>query len=383
MHYRDTVLNINMSNCFHNLNIIKKLNPNKKIIAVVKANAYGHGICGFSKILEKYNKVHYFSVATLDEAILLRKSGITKDILVLGVTPSDCFHIAYKYNIIITCHNLKCATDILNFNKTLNIHIKVDTGMNRLGFKNVNTFKQALDFINNSKSNLTGLFTQLSSADNDSEYTDFQIKNFKIFYKLVEHYKLEIHVQNTAGIVNNQNLSFVTAIRPGLIMYGHNCTNYKLVSNDTNEPLNLKELITLKSKVTMLKNVPPNTKIGYNGDYMCKDFTTIATLPIGYADGYKMIYKNLYVSKDLKQYKIRGKICMDQILVEVDDTIKEGDYLYLIDDTITAKYIAQKTYTSIYELLTSFSNRIHRNFYVNNKLIAYENILQFEIIGDA
>ncbi len=382
MNYRDTVLNINMDNCFHNLDIIKQLNPNKKIIAVVKANAYGHGLCGFSNILEKYNKVDYFSVATLDEAILLRKNGIKKDILILGVTHSDYFHIAHKYNIIITCHNLKCANDIFKFNEKLKVHIKIDTGMNRLGFKHIDTFKKSLHLIDSSKSELNGIFTQLSSADTDTDYTLLQIKIFKNFYELVKTRNIEIHIQNTAGIVNNSDLNIVTAIRPGLIMYGHNCTNYNLIDDTTNKQLDLKELITLKSKVTMIKPVPPNSKIGYNGDFICKDNTYIATLPIGYADGYKTIYKNLFVMKDLKKYKIRGKICMDQILVEVDNKINEDDYLFLINDEINAKYIAEKTYTSIYELLTSLSNRIHRNFYINNKLIAYENLFNFKILGD-
>ncbi len=382
MNYRDTILNINMDNCFHNIEVIKKLNPNKKIIAVVKANAYGHGICGFSSILEKYNKVDYFSVATLDEAVLLRKNGIKKDILVLGVTNPDYFEIAHKHNIIITCHNLKCAFSIFDFNKKLNVHIKLDTGMNRLGFKCIDNFKKALSLIDDSNSKLQGIFTQLSSADTDSEYTTLQIESFKNFHEIVKNRNIEIHIQNTAGIVNNANLSFVTAIRPGLIMYGHNCTNYKLIDTDSNEHLRLKELITLKSKVSMVKTVAKNSKIGYNGDFICKCDTNIATLPIGYADGYKMIYKNLYVMKGLNEYKIRGKICMDQMLIEVDSDVYEGDYLYLINDKITAQYIALKTYTSIYELLTSLSNRIHRNFYVNNKIVAYENTLHFEIQGD-
>ncbi len=379
MNYRDTILEVNMDNCFHNISLIKNLNPNKKIIAVVKGNAYGHGIRGFSYILEKYDKVNYFAVATLDEAVYLRLSGIKKDILVLGVTNKNYFDTAYEHNIIITCHNYTSAKDIGLFNKNLKVHIKIDTGMNRIGFTSLSQYMDAINVIDNSNSTLAGIFTQLSSADTDSEYTKEQIIKFKQFYNFTKHRNIEVHIQNTAGIVNNNNLDFVTAIRPGLILYGHNCTDYKNIGT-TNYHIDLKELITLKSKVTMIKKVPSNSKIGYNGDYINNNTINIATLPIGYADGYKMIYKNLFVEKDNQKYKIRGKICMDQLLIEVDETINEDDYVFLINDKINAKFIATKTYTSIYELLTSLSNRIHREFYVDKKLVAYESIIDFKRI---
>ncbi len=379
MHYRDTILEINMDNCFHNLEIIKQLEPNKKIIAVVKANAYGHGIKGFCTILEKYNKVDYFAVATLDEAVNLRMSGIKKGLLVLGAVSSEYFDIAYENNVQITCYNLKTAQNIHTFDKKLNVHIKVDTGMNRIGFTDIKTFKEALNLIDNSKSNLVGLFTHLSSADTNQDYTKEQIDIFKNYYDIVKDRQLEIHVQNSAGIINN-NLDFVTAIRPGLIMYGHNNTDYNRPDMDKKSFLNLKELITLKSKVIMLKDVNSNSKIGYNGDYINKKPTKIATLPIGYADGYKTTFKNLQAIKDDFSYKIRGKVCMDQLMVEVDNNVSEGDYLYLINDVISAKKISNTTYTSIYELLTSLSNRIYREFYVDGKLVAYENTMFFNTV---
>ncbi len=379
MNYRDTILEVNMDNCFHNINLIKELNPNKKIIAVVKANAYGHGIRGFSSILEKYNKVDYFAVATLDEAIYLRMNGIKKDILVLGVTDKSYFNIALEYNIIITCYSLKCAYDIYEFNKSLRVHIKIDTGMNRIGLVGSKQVNEAISLIDSSQSSLEGIFTQLSSADTDKEYTDFQIENFKKCYFIIKNRNIEVHVQNTAGIINNKNLNFVTAIRPGLVLYGHNCTNYKK-DKTFSELLDFKELITLKSKITMIKAVEANSKIGYNGDYINKDTVKIATLPIGYADGYKMIYKNLYAIKNNNKYKIRGKVCMDQLLVEVDDSIKEGDYIFLINNNLNANFIATKTYISIYELLTSLSARLYREFYLNGKLVAYESIIDFKVL---
>lgn len=374
MHYRDTILEINMDNCFHNLEIIKNLNPNKKIIAVVKANAYGHGMKSFCLILEKYNKIDSFAVATLDEGIKLRLNGIKKEILVLGAVSPEYFDVAFENNIQITCYNLKNAEAINKFNNNLKVHIKVDTGMNRIGINNISDFENILELIDNSNSEIVGVFTHLSSADTDCHYTKKQIDLFKDYYEIIKDRKIEIHVQNTGGIVNNSNLNFVTAIRPGLIMYGHNTTDYGNPDFESQEPLDLKELISLKSKVVMVKDIPANCKVGYDGDFITKEPIKLATLPIGYADGYKMAFRNLFATKDGIFYNIRGKICMDQLMIEVDEKIQEEDFLYLINNDITAKFIAKKTYTSIYEMLTSFSNRLFREFYVNDVIEAQENI---------
>ncbi len=359
-----------MNNCFHNIEQIKKLNKGKKIIAVVKANAYGHGIRGFCNILEKYKKIDYFAVATLDEAVNLRLNGITSEILVLGVTGVEYFDTAFEYNVCITCYNLKTAKNIKNYNKKLKVHIKIDTGMNRIGFNTLEEYKEVVNYIDNSESEIVGLFTHFSSADSDEQYTLNQIEKFKAFYNYTKDRDIEVHIQNSAGIINNCDIDFVTAIRPGLAMYGHNCTNKKL---------DLKPLISLKSKVTMLKSVGRNSKIGYNGEYITREDIKLATLPIGYADGYKMVYKSLYAVKDKEKYSIRGKICMDQTMVEVDEKVKEGDFLYLINDDITAEYIVKKTDISIYEFLTSWSNRIYREFYVNDEIVAKENIMYFDM----
>lgn len=363
MHFRDTLLEINMNNAFHNINIIKELNPFKKVIGVVKANAYGHGLVSFSRILEIHGEVDLFGTATLDEAFALRKNGIVSEIIVLGGISPIYLKDAYENNITLTCNNLDFATALCESKLPLNIHIKLDTGMNRIGFKNENEFIHCLKILQSSKVNITGIYTHLSSADDSREYTEYQIENFQKYIKYVDRPML-IHIQNTAGCLNYADLDFVNAIRPGIGMYGIN------VGDTEND---FKELINLKTTVLHVKEINEDECIGYNRTFTTDKKTYIGTIPIGYGDGYKRCYRDLYGYIGDKKFPIRGNVCMDQTMVEVDNTVKYGDYLNLIGEGCSVAHISEVTGISPYEILTSLSSRLFRKYSVNNKFIAWEN----------
>ncbi|MFV0503305.1 MAG: alanine racemase [Lachnospirales bacterium] len=363
MNYRDTVLEINMDNAFHNLDILKGLNGNKKVIGVVKANAYGHGLITFSKMLEQYSRVDYLGTATLDEAVALREKGVELPIIVLGGVSPKYLNTAYKYNIILTCHNELFARELKTFGKALKIHIKVDTGMNRIGFKTLCEFNKALKIIKGSKAKITGVYTHFSSADDSEDFTNYQISAFKEHLQYMDEDVL-IHCQNTAGSLNFPNLNFVNAIRPGVGIYGIN-VGFK--------EIDLRELVTLKTNIVHIKEVDKGEYIGYNRTFKTEKPTFIGTIPIGYGDGFKRCYKGTRVLVNGKLFPIRGNICMDQTIIEVDEYEKTGDVVTLIGENMTIDMISKKTYISPYEILTSLSSRLYKEFYVKGKLILTEN----------
>lgn len=364
MFFRETIMEINMDNCFNNLAILEKLNPGKKIKAIIKANAYGHGALNFAKILEENGKVDSFGVATLDEAAQLRVFGIKKPILVLGYVDKADLSYAQKNNIDITCISLNMAKNIHDHYGNLNVHIKVDTGMNRLGVSSLEEFEEVLQLINSSMSKVVGLYTHLSSADDDDEYTNKQISKFSEYCDRVKDENIEIHLQNSDGTIRFKDLDYVNCVRLGLAMYGIDTT--KTIDG-------LKELIHLKTKVIRVKKVGPNEGIGYNKIFITDKDTYIATLPIGYADGFKRCYKDLDVYKYEKHFPIRGKVCMDQMMVEVDEYVEEGDFLYLINEKNSVVHISEKTGILEYEVLTSLSDRIQREYYVDGVKVREEN----------
>ncbi len=363
MHYRDTIMEINMNNAFHNIEVIKNLNKGKKVKAIVKANAYGHGLISFSKILEQYNMVDSFGVSNLDEGLALRNNGIKLPIMILGAVNFAHFQIAADNDIAITCYSKKVAEDIIDFGKNIKVHMKIDTGMNRIGFKNFEEYKECYSQIDNCEANIIGLYSHLASADDDLDYTLKQIENFKEYVNIAPK-NLEIHLQNSAGIINFNNLDFVNTIRPGISIFGINVTD---------KPCDLKELITLKSMVVTEKTVGVKETIGYNRTYTTKNKIKLGTVPLGYADGFKLCYGNLNAYNNEYFYPIRGKICMDQLMIEIDSRVSCGDFVTFIGDNQTVSYISEQTGVSPYEILTSFAARLHKQYILDGKIILEEN----------
>lgn len=359
---RPTYLNINLQRLEHNHKIISSfLGKDTKLLAVIKANAYGHGSFEVATRLEKCG-VDFFGVATIEEGIYLRQKGIKSKILVLGsVYPFSSFKYIIDYNLTPTISSFQLAKKLSSYCKKnkifIDIHLKVDTGMSRIGM-NIRFAKNTIIKISElSNLNIEGVFTHI--AKNDSkEFTDKQIKLFrKLKQDLIKENLTNIkyfHCANTRTTLENPEAHF-DMVRVGLGLYG--LFNLK----------ELKPVMELKTKIVFLKTVKKNTPISYDGTFITPKKMVVATIPIGYADGFSRALSNHAVAI-VKGQKVKqiGRICMDMCMLDVSEIedVKIGDDVILIgksgQNIITADDLAQKCETINYEIVSAFTSRIPR-----------------------
>ena len=361
-------LEINLNNLENNINEIRKTIPSKtKIMAVVKANAYGHGIIDISKKLEQIG-IQDFAVATLQEAITLRQNRIKGNILILGFTSIENLHYVIDYDLIQTIVDEEYAEKILNlsYNKKIKVHIKVNTGMNRIGinYKNINFIKEL--YLSN-KIDVLGIFSHLSVSDsNDQEDIDFTKMQISRFNDLIKKLKIDMidvgktHLQSSYGILNYPELEY-DYVRPGIIMYGiHSEKNMT-----TKVKLNIKPVLSLKAKITDVKEINENDSVSYGRKYIALQREKIASVSIGYADGYprNLSCKNVSVLINNHYAQIIGRICMDQLIIKIKNLdVKQGDIVTLIGERekISAETIANCSNTITNELLSRLGERLIR-----------------------
>lgn len=382
---RRTWAEINLDHLNYNLQNIKNgLSKDTKVMAVVKADGYGHGDKMIAQTLEE-NGVDFFAVSNLEEGISLRNNGSNAQILVLGYTPTEDIALLKKYDLIQTIYSTEYAHDINEFccnnNITIPVHIKLDSGMGRLGFDcddtgTINTIKSLYSL---SSLRILGYFSHLSSADmcdtDSKEYTSFQQLNF---FKLITHLKNDnfavgtVHIQNSAGMMCYKSISdenTCTYTRTGIILYG------VYPSLEVEKTIELKPVMELKSVVAMVKTVSEGHYIGYGRSFCTTKETTIATIPIGYADGYarKLSKVGTVLIRGVHCH-ILGNICMDQLMVDVSDVpnVKVGDIVTLIgkdkDSQITFDDIANLTGTISYEVMCVLGRRVPRVYIKNNQI---------------
>ncbi|MCU0666836.1 MAG: alanine racemase [Candidatus Omnitrophica bacterium] len=362
--YRPTWAEINLNNLKHNLLEIKSIIPGYvKVMACVKADAYGHGLIPVAKKLEA-SAVDYLSVASIDEGILLREKGIKSPILILGVPLKGDIAPILKYNLSQTLcdYDFARALNKAAFLKSrkVKVHVKVDTGMGRLGV----LCKQAYDFVCRlkrlSQLEIEGIFTHLSLADVNRDFTLHQARTFEALIRRLEHSKINIplvHAANSMGIAAYKQSHF-NMVRPGLVLYG--------LYPDENLSINLKPVLSLKSKIVYAKRVPKGYGISYGYTYVTDKNSTIVNLPIGYGDGYPRNLSNLApVLIGGRKFKISGRICMDQIMVDVGNaTVKIGEEVVFIGsqgkNTITTEELANLSGTIPYEIVCGLGSRIPR-----------------------
>ena len=362
-------IEVDLNNIENNINEIRKIiHKNTKIMAVVKANAYGHGEVEVSKKLNEIGILD-FAVATLDEGIILRKAGIKGSILILGYTDIQNIKMVQKYDLIQTIVDFEYAKEVekLNLDKKLNVHIKINTGMNRLGesYKNIDNL---IKIYNMKNLNILGTFTHLCVSDSlfedNIKFTKKQIDNF---FKAIDTLKLnninvkKIHIQASYGIINYNDLE-CDYVRPGIIMYGVYSTLQDKKSCKIK--LNLKPALKLKSKIVSIRNIQKGESVGYGRAFIAKKDMKIATVSIGYADGYSrcLSSKDVYVLVNDKFAKIIGRICMDQMIVDVSNitNIEVGDIVTLLDDIeeISAENISNLSGSISNELLSRLGSRL-------------------------
>ncbi len=359
---RPTVMEINVDNFLYNIEQIKKKCPNSKIMPVIKANAYGTYL---NTRLDVLNRFDIVAVACVDEAVSIRELGYKKEIFVLNQPYETEIDKILKYNIVVGVSSYQFLEALGNTNKEVHIHIEIGTGMGRTG---VHPYKIE-KFIKSIKSNIIvdGIYTHLSSADIDLEYTKNQIKSFNVAVNTAKEMLGDIkyiHANASNGILNFPESNF-NLVRPGIIMYGYKS------SEDTYDKISLKPVASLKSKITFLKEVEEGTSIGYSRSYITDRTTLVATVPIGYADGMRRTFSNGWkVMIDNKLVPIIGKVCMDSFMVDVTDIngVKLGDDVVIWDnENITLDELAEKCETINYEMLCTIGSRVPRKFIDNNK----------------
>lgn len=375
---------INLDNLAHNMREVKRtVKEGTLITAVVKANAYGHGSIYAAKTFLE-NGADRLAVATLSEAIELRKAGIDVPILILGYTPTSQYPLVIEHDITQAIYNLESARAFSQaaekLNKTGLLHIKIDSGMGRIGF--LPTDEAINDIIEISKLaniKVEGIFTHFARADEkDKRYTNLQYDRFMSVINKLEEKGLSIpikHVANSAAIIDLPDFN-LNMVRAGIMLYGYYPSEevYK-------DRVNLIPAMSLKARVSHIKRVPKNTGISYGQIFVTERESKIATIPIGYADGFtRMLSSKVEVSVKGEKVPVVGRICMDQCMLDVTeiDDLNIGDEVVIFGyekGSLNADDIANMLDTISYEILCMVSRRVPRVYVQGGKIIAVEDYL--------
>lgn len=377
---------VNLDNIAHNVKEIRRLTDKRaEIMGVVKADAYGHGVLEVARTLME-NGVTRLAVSMLDEAIQLRKSGISLPILILSYTdPRRAEEIILNdVTQTVFSHDLAEALSeaAVRLNKNVKIHIKIDTGMTRVGFmpgysavKNVVKISKLPNII------IEGLFTHFASADEmDRSYTYMQFEKFMSIVSELNRIGIYIpvkHVCNSAGIIEFPEMH-LNMVRPGIALYG------MYPSDEVHKDrIDLRPAMTLKANIILVKDVEPETCISYGRIFKTRRQSRIATLPIGYADGYtRLLTAKGKVLVNGQLVPIVGKICMDQCMIDVTDVegeVKVGDEVVLFGsqkgNEIAIEDLAAKVGTINYEIACIIGKRIPRAYWKEGQLVNVLNYL--------
>ena len=356
---RPTVLEVNLDNFKYNIEQIKKfLKPETTIMPVIKADGYGTYI---NTRLDIINDFDIVAVATVDEGITLRNLGYKKDIFVLNQPYVSEVEKIEENNLVVGICSKEFLEELKKEGSKLRVHIEIETGMGRTGVElsNLDSFIEKIKENPNIK--VEGVYTHLSSADEDFEYTKQQLEKFE---KTVEKVKANFDIKYVHSLASNGIINFKeyqhNLVRPGIIMYGYES------GNGIKEKIDLKPTCTLKSKISYIKEVDENTSISYGRRFITRRKSKIATVPIGYADGLRRVLSNVgEVVINGKKAPIIGSVCMDSFMVDVTDieNIELGSDVYIWDNkNITLEDIAIKCDTINYEILSTISKRVPRKF---------------------
>lgn len=354
---------VSLKNLQHNALVLQQTLPEGcGIMAVVKANAYGHGDVEVARALNRIG-IKAFAVATIDEGIHLRKTGIHGEILVLGYTEPERVRELSKYRLSQTIVDAQYARELISMEKKLRVHIKVDTGMHRLGerYDHAPEIAQAFDC---GCLKVSGIFTHLCVSDSrktdDVAFTGQQIQRFNDLLEALKKRQItlpKIHVQSSYGVLNYAEMQCSYA-RVGIALYG--------ALGEAKQVIDLKPVLSLKARVVLVRTITAGESVGYGREFAAKRDTQMAVLPIGYSDGIPRNLGQGYALLDGRRAPIIGRICMDQLMIDVTDIpgVKRGDVATLIGtdgmDEISAAQAAANAGTITNELLSRLGSRLER-----------------------
>ncbi|MCI8760811.1 MAG: alanine racemase [Clostridia bacterium] len=357
---RPTVMEVDISNFRYNTEQIRKqLNPNTKLMPVIKANAYGTYL---NTRLEVLNEFEIVALATVDEGVQVRNIGYQKEIFILNQPSISEIDKIIENNLVIGLSSNEFLKEVQKRNKVIKVHLEIETGMGRTGIaiQQIDTFLSQIQKTNTIK--VEGIYTHLSSPDIDEQYTKEQLETFQkaveIITKQIKDIKY-IHTSASNGIINYPNAQY-NLVRPGMILYGYES------AEGIGEKISLKPVAKLKSKITFIKTVSEGTSISYARTFKTKKESKIATIPIGYADGLRRsLSNNGYVIINRKKVPIVGKVCMDSFMADVTEleNVKVGDDVWIWDnEIITLEEVAKRCDTINYEIISTISVRVPRKF---------------------
>ena len=386
---------IDMNAAENNFKIIKsKLREGTKLCCVVKANAYGHGAVYLSKLYEKLG-ADFFAVSNIEEAMQLRNNGISTPILILGYTPTSCASILAENNISQSVFSYSYAKELSKSAKAdgvnVKIHIKLDSGMGRIGFDCIHENEKMLDSIvdvcNSEGLVPEGIFTHFAVADegaDGAEFTKIQYERFMnaIDGLLLRGISFEIrHCANSATTFEYPEYH-LDMVRVGVVLYGV-APSYKVRGCEELVPV-----MSLKSVISMIKEIDVGDTVSYGCTFVAEKKTKIATAPVGYADGFWRSNAENGTQMLIRGQRVNivGRVCMDQLMLDVSDVkgVREGDYITLIgsdkDECITADELAKNNGTIGYEMICAIGERVPR-FYIKDHDIVFvkDNIVSYEI----
>lgn len=380
---RTTWAEVNLNALENNIKEVAKVSKGKEIIAVIKADGYGHGAVGICKTLLE-NGVSRIAVAVITEAIELRKAGVEIPIMILGYTSNEFYEEVIDFQIEQTIYSYQDAVELSRVaarkNAKVKIQIAVDTGMGRIGF--LTTQEEAMEVKKISELpgiEIEGMFTHFATADEkDKEYSFLQLKRFKEFDEYLKELGVDIkykHVSNSAGVIDFPNLEY-DGVRAGIMLYGY------YPSEDVDKTkVNLKPVMSLRSTIVHLKELECGSSISYGRVFTTSRKSKIATLPVGYADGFPRVLtgKGKVIINGVVA-PIVGRICMDQCMIDVTEVpeVKVGDEVILFGEDefgnhITAEDIANEVGTISYEIICGISKRVPRVYKKNGEVVSVKN----------
>ena len=355
---RPTVMEVSKENFNYNVKQIQNyVGENVELMPVIKANGYGTYV---NTQLDLINQFNIVAVATVDEGVRIRELGYDKEIFVLNQPYESEIEKIIKYNIVVGISSYGFAEKLAETQQDVTVHVEIGTGMGRTGVHPYRLEKFLRSLASNIK--VEGIYTHMSSADIDDEYTKKQIESFNYAVNVAKSIVGElkyIHAGASNGLLNYPEAHY-NLVRPGIILYGY------AASDTTFDKIDLKPIATLKSKITFLKEVESGTSIGYSRSYITDKNMKVATVPIGYADGFRRTFSNGWeVLINGKRAKIIGKVCMDSFMVDVTDIpdVKVGDEVYIWDNKeIKLEDLSNKCDTINYEIISQVGDRVPRKF---------------------